>query len=84
LSEPAWLSGICGDCGEAYRECICGGALRAENRHLRGEVERLQRFEAMWEECKQHRNQAEKRARRYMDIVQQVAKLVAPDEDDLA
>jgi hypothetical protein len=46
------------------------------------EVDRLQRFEAMWEDCRRHRDQAERRARQYMDIVQQVAKLVAPDEDD--
>lgn len=48
----------------------------------RDEVERLQRFEAMFEDCARHRDQAERRARRYMDIVRQVAELVAPDEDE--
>ena len=82
MNEPAWLSGICGDCGETYAGCICGGALRAEVRHLRTEVERLQRYEAMWEDCRGHRDQAEKRARRLQEIVTQIAELVVPDEGE--
>jgi hypothetical protein len=46
------------------------------------EIERLRRYEAMWEDCRRHRDQAEKRARHYIEIVQQVAELVAPDEDE--
>jgi hypothetical protein len=46
------------------------------------EVERLQRFEAMWEDCRTHRDNAERRARQLQETLQQVAKLVAPDEDD--
>jgi hypothetical protein len=53
--------------------------LPADAYWLVAEVERLQRFEAMWEDCKRHRDQAEKRARRYMGIIQQVAELVVPD-----
>jgi hypothetical protein len=52
-------------------------------RALVAEVERLQRFEAMWEDCRQHRDNAERRARGLHETLQQVAKLVAPDEDDL-
>lgn len=54
----------------------------AEVDRLRAEVERLQRYETMWHDCRGHRDQAEQRARRYMDIVRQVAELVAPDEDE--
>ena len=50
---------------------------------LVGEVERLQRYEAMWQDCRRHRDQAEQRARRLQEIVTQVAGLVAPDEDEL-
>jgi hypothetical protein len=48
---------------------------------LVGEVERLQRFEAMWEDCVKHRDQAEKRARRLQDMVTHVAETVLPNED---
>jgi hypothetical protein len=52
-------------------------------RWLVAEVERLQRYEAMWQDCRRHRDQAEQRARRLQEIVQQVADLVAPDEGEL-
>ena len=45
------------------------------------EIERLRRFEAMFTDCARHRDQAEQRARRHMEIVRQVAELVAPDEE---
>lgn len=45
------------------------------------EVERLQRFEAMWEDCRKHRKQAEGRAARYREIVQGVANLLIANEE---
>lgn len=48
---------------------------------LSAEVKRLQRFEAMWEDCRRHRDQAEKRARRLQEMIQQIADIVAPDEE---
>jgi len=52
-------------------------------RFLVGEVERLQRFEAMWEDAKQHRDTAEARARRYQDLLRAIEALVRPKEEPL-
>jgi hypothetical protein len=70
---------------DLLEDCTCGDwaeTAPADIDWLVGEVERLQRYEAMFEDCARHRDQAERRARRYMDIVRQVAELVAPDEGE--
>jgi hypothetical protein len=64
----------------AYAEFIAHAP--ADVDWLVGECERLQRYEAMWQDCRRHRDKAEQRARRLQGIVTQVEKLVAPDEDD--
>ena len=43
---------------------------------LIGEVERLQRYEAMWQDCRRHRDQAEQRARYYQDLYQRFYAIV--------
>jgi hypothetical protein len=48
---------------------------------LVSEVERLRRFEAMWEDCRRHRKQVEGRAARYREIVQGVANLLIANEE---
>lgn len=50
-------------------------------RELVAEVERLQRFEAMWEDCRRHRKQAEGRAARYREIVQAMANLLIANDE---
>jgi hypothetical protein len=55
---------------------------RADAQWLLGEIERLQRYEAMWEDCRQHRDKAEKRARRYMDLYEQLATIVQEFEGE--
>jgi hypothetical protein len=61
--------------------CVEGGG-PVMSRLVWAEVERLQRYEAMWRDCRGHRDKAEKRARHYMEIVAQIEKLVVPDEDE--
>lgn len=58
--------------------------LAADADWLAGEVERLQQYEVMWQDCRRHCDQAEKRARHYLEIMQQVAELVDPMVEDEA
>jgi hypothetical protein len=51
--------------------------------YLVGEVERLQRYEAMWQDCRGHRDQAERRARRLQETLQQVEAIICPEDEGL-
>lgn len=74
----AYISWLIGEV-EEWRLAAGAEANLADERHR--EIERLQRFEAMWEDCRKQRKQAEGRAARYREIVQGVANLLIANEE---
>jgi hypothetical protein len=79
-----WLIGEVEDLRTQLVGALDGWRTESRTATERGrEVERLQRFEAMWEDCVKHRDQAEQRARRYMDLYHQFESIVHDQDNRL-
>jgi hypothetical protein len=78
--KERWADGTLGYADYAALGAAAAG--KADIDWLVGEVERLQRFEAMWRDACRHRDTAEARARHYQDLLRAIEVLVHPEKEE--